>query len=299
MRQRFAQVMTEILDERDDAAVILADISVGLFRDAALRHPDRVVNLGIREQLLVSVAGGMALAGMRPVAHTYAPFLVQRAYEQIKLDLTHQDFGAVLVSIGASFDATREGRTHQAPEDVSLFDGMPGWTVFVPGSEDEAERCLRTAMATSDRVYIRLSEMHNDTPVDVAPGAIKILRKGAQGTVVAVGPTLSNVLRATEGLDVTVMYTMTARPLDTAAIRRTRSAPVYVIVEPYLEGTSAHVVSRALSDVPHRLLSIGVPNEEIRKYGTPTEHEHARGLDAASLRHSIAGFLDGRRASSQ
>ena len=53
-------------------AVVLADISADAFRPAAARFPDRVINVGIREQLLISVAGGLSLAGMRPIAHTFA-----------------------------------------------------------------------------------------------------------------------------------------------------------------------------------------------------------------------------------
>ena len=104
MRERFTSVTAELLDTNPRLAVVLADITAAAFEPAARRHPDRVINLGIREQLLVSVAGGLSLAGLRPIAHTFASFLVERPFEQIKLDLNHQGAGAVLVSAGASYE---------------------------------------------------------------------------------------------------------------------------------------------------------------------------------------------------
>src|ERR1700691_2753945 len=104
MRERFIATATELLDTDARLAVVLADISAAQFAPAAARHPDRVINVGIREQLLISVAGGLALAGLRPIAHTFPSFLIERALEQVKLDLGHQDVGAVLVSSGASYD---------------------------------------------------------------------------------------------------------------------------------------------------------------------------------------------------
>ncbi len=292
MRDRFARVTTELLDEDARLAVVLADIGVDRFARAARRHPGRVINLGIREQLLIGVAGGLALTGMRPVVHTYAPFLVERPFEQLKLDLGHQDVGAILVSIGASYDASESGRTHQAPGDVALVATLPGWTVEVPGHPDEAEAALRRASATDDRVYIRLSERSNAEPTATTGGPMAVLRRGTLGTVLAVGPMLDAVLEATADLDVTVLYATTVRPLDGDAIRGTLETPAIVLVEPTLAGTSASEVSRALQEVPHRLLALGVANLEHRRYGSPAEHEAAHGLDAAGLRASIAGFLE-------
>src|SRR5262245_31714076 len=102
MRDAFYAATAAVLDDDPRTALVLADISAAGFVAHVRAHPDRVINVGIREQLMMSVAGGLALTGLRPIAHSYAPFLIERAWEQIKLDLNHQGVGAILVSVGAS-----------------------------------------------------------------------------------------------------------------------------------------------------------------------------------------------------
>ena len=297
MRETFARTVDGMLDENPRLAVVLADITYAALQPAGQRHPDRVINLGIREQLLVSVTGGLALAGLRPVAHTFSSFLVERAFEQIKLDLGHQDVGAVLVSAGASYDMTRGGRSHQAPGDVALIDTLPGWTVYVPGNSAEAELFLRRAIARDDRVYVRLSAQANaKSYVDVEhPDDIRIIRRGRRGVVLAVGPMLGRVLAATAGLDVTVAYAATVRPLDGGGLRaavRAADRTDVVLVEPYLTGTSTYLVDAALEDLPHRVRSLGVSREaELRLYGDIADHDAAHGLDEQSIAGSIGAFL--------
>ena len=293
MRTVFAETASALLDEDPLAAVVLAEISSDMFGKAAARHPDRVLNVGIREQLMVSVGGGLALAGMRPIVHTYAPFLVERAYEQVKLDLGHQDAHAVLVSIGASYDAARAGRTHQAPEDVVLLDSVPGFSVVVPGHPAEVGALLRGAVGALDggSTYMRLSSEANLAALPVWPG-LQVVRSGRRAVVVAVGPMLSPVLDAVADLDVTVAYATTVRPFDAAGLRSLESGSgAVVLVEPYLAGTSGYAVSAALASRPHRLLSLGVPRTELRRYGTPLDHAAAYGLDAAGIRRSVTGFI--------
>lgn len=291
MRTQFAETTERLLEEDPRIAVVLADISTDLFAGAAARHPRRVINLGIREQLLVSVAGGLALSGMRPIAHTYAPFLVSRPFEQVKLDLGHQGAGAVLVSVGASYDASGVGRTHHAPEDIALIDTQEDWTVHVPGHADEVADLVRKAADRDDRTYIRLSTRSNAAPHDVDGGGLTVMRRGTLGTVLAVGPMLDPVLAAVEGLDITVLYANTVRPFDGDTLRSTLAAPEVVLVEPYLEGTSTYVVNGALADIPHRILSLGVGHREARSYGTVEDHDRIHGLDARGLRSRIEAFL--------
>jgi transketolase len=292
MRSAFVESATALLADDPRTALVLADISAADFAKAASAHPDRVLNVGIREQLMVGVAGGLALTGLRPIVHSYATFAVDRAYEQLKLDLDHQGVGAVVVSVGASYDGSTAGRTHQTPGDVALFDTLAGsWTVHVPGHADEVPPLLRAAAAGDDPVYIRLSTGHNANAHPTGPRLTTMM----QGTrkaplVVAVGPLLDAVLSATEGLDVTVAYTDTPRPFDAAGLRALANQDV-IMVEPYLKGTSAAAVAEALSDRPHRALHLGVGRHELRRYGTPKDHARWHGLDAPGLRREISAFL--------
>jgi transketolase len=290
MRDTFVATTTALLEEDPHTAVVLADISADAFAPAMSRHPDRVLNVGIREQLMAGVAGGLALTGMRPFLHSYAPFVVDRAYEQLKLDLGHQDAGAVVVSVGASYDASTSGFTHHSPGDVALLDTLDGWTIHVPGHPDEVPPLLRAAARTDDRVYVRLSTQENGKGYG---GNLEAVRQGWAGApvVLAVGPMLDPVLAATSDLDVTVAYTNTPRPLDAAGLRRLVSRDV-VVVEPYLAGTSSRQVAEALRDLPHRALHLGVGRTEVRHYGSPADHARTHGLDEAGLRRSIGAFLD-------
>ncbi len=300
MRLRFGRVVSELLDEEPRLALVLAEIGVDRFvaSGAFQRHPHRIVNVGIREQLMVNVAAGMALEGMRTIAHSFAPFLIERSFEQVKLAFAHQGIGGILVSWGAPYDVAAYGRTHQTAADVALVATLPGWRIHIPGHPDEAEWLLRDAVRSDDAVYIRLSEQQNAAPIATDSGRLVTTRRGTSGglTVIAVGPMLDAVTEATAALDATVLYASTIRPFDGAGLSAAVSGPDLVLVEPCLEGTSASDVSGALSHRPHRLLCIGVPRTEHRKYGTAAQHNEAHGLRPAGLRDRIVGWLEHDRA---
>jgi transketolase len=292
MRDRFVETTVKLLSSNSEVVLVLAEISKSAFNDLDLTDGirNRIINVGIREQLMVGVAAGLAKEGFVPIVHTYAPFLVERAYEQLKLDFGHQGLSGVFISIGASYDAASSGRTHQAPADVSLIRGLPDWNIFVPGHTDEVEEFMRHAVLSNRSSYIRLSEQENDA-ARIHPNQLMIEERNGDHdfVVIAVGPTLDPVLSATDGLDLTVLYAPSIRPFDADTLKK-YSAKNIVLVEPYLAGTSSASISSSLIDRPHRLLSLGVKNSDLRKYGEPSEHAAAHGLDAIGLRKSICKF---------
>ena len=293
-RETFALTVAELVDENALIAIVYAEISGQYLGDVQDQHPDRVINVGIREQLLVNVGAGMGLTGLRPIVHTFASFLVERPFEQIKLGFGHQHVDGVLVSTGGSFDVSAGGRTHQSPGDVALISTLPDWSIVVPGHADEVETGLRRAVLGTGRHYLRVTGQQNAAAHLGGLDGLVTIRSGGSGVVVAVGPVLDEVLTATADLDLTVLYTARVRTFDAAGLRAAVAGARadVVLVEPYLAGTSAGAVSAALVDVPHRLLSLGTRNEELRHYGTPAEHIRAHGLTAPGLRASIRPFIE-------
>ncbi|APF34977.1 transketolase [Microbacterium sp. AISO3] len=286
MRARFSTVMSDLLATDDRATLVLADIGP-LDLAAGTPAADRVVNVGIREQAMIGVAAGLSLAGLRPFVHTYAPFLVERPFEQIKLDLSHQDLGAVLVSIGASYDAAAEGRTHQCPGDIALLSTLPGWRLHTPGHPDEVETLVRAAASSDDRQYIRLSTQKNlrAFPTD---GRVHLVHEGTGTLVLAIGPLLDAALEAAAGEGYAVAYTATPVPLDRGGLRELSAGfDRVVVVEPFLEGTTAATVGAALRGSGVLIEHVGVGVGEQRRYGTPADHARLQGLDAPGIRRRL------------
>lgn len=114
MRSRAAETVCELFRDDPRVAVVLAEISVERFTPAFRHDPARAVNIGIMEQSMVGVAAGFAMEGFRPVIHTIAPFVAERALEQLKLDFGNQELGGLVITVGGSYDYASEGTTRRA-----------------------------------------------------------------------------------------------------------------------------------------------------------------------------------------
>jgi transketolase len=294
MREQAGETVADLMDEDPRVAVVLAEISTGQFGRALHLHPDRAVNVGIMEQTMVGVAAGFAMEGFLPVVHTITPFLVERPLEQIKLDFGYQGLEGMFVSVGGSDDYTSEGFTHHSPADVHVMLTVPGMEALVPGTPDELDRLFRATYADGHPTYLRTSIATNAQSRPVEVGRLEVMRRGADATVIAVGPMLDRTFDAVEGLDVTVLYVTTVSPFDAEGLaREVADAPEVISVTPFLEGTLAPMLTEALAHRPSRFASIGIGRDVLRQYGTPQDHDRARGLDAAGIRERIARFLDG------
>jgi len=133
MRRQLVKTITDILERDSRVVLLLGDIGVFGFREAFKKFPTRVYNIGILEQASVGLAAGLATEGMIPIFHTIAPFIAERALEQLKVDFGYQGLGGSFISVGASYDYASLGCTHHCPGDVQVLKTIPGMRIMVPG----------------------------------------------------------------------------------------------------------------------------------------------------------------------
>src|SRR5271169_745466 len=129
MRIQFRDTITALAATDERIVLLLGDVSVYLMNDFQQRHPERFYNLGICENSIISIAAGLGSQGFIPFAHTIAPFITERSYEQIKLDMCYNQFGGSIVSCGASFDYAWDGATHHTYTDLAILRLLPGCDV--------------------------------------------------------------------------------------------------------------------------------------------------------------------------
>lgn len=282
MRKQFKNTIMDLSTQDDKIVMILSDVSVYLFSDFKEKYPDRFYNMGICENTLISVAAGLSSQGFYPFVHTIAPFVTERSFEQIKLDMCYNQFGGNIVSCGASFDYAWDGATHHCYTDLAILRLLPDIEVIQPGSRKEVDILLRSQYNNGKTTYFRLSDKPHDIDVPVEFGKGVILKhSGSKVTVMTAGPILGNVMEACRDLEVNLVYFHTIKPIDKEMISRFRDTRILVFHD-------AFGLYEAICEVPNLSISLrGFPDEFCTCYGTVYDARQSIGLDAESIREAI------------
>ena len=153
MRRRFGKIITDIAERDDRVYLIVGDIGFRIFDEFKARHPNRFINMGVCEQSIIGVAAGMALEGLKPWVYTITPFLIERPFEQIKLDIDQQNADVKLVGFS---DYPTLGPTHTELDGVGLMRLFNNITSFFPRNGDEAQWDIYKAYEKNGPAFISL-----------------------------------------------------------------------------------------------------------------------------------------------
>lgn len=153
MRRRFGKVITELADRDEKIIVLVGDIGYRVFDQFRGKYPDRFINLGICEQSMIGVSAGMALEGLKPWVYTITPFLIERPFEQVKLDIDQQNVDVKLVGFA---DYPTLGPTHRELDGKKLTQLFNNITSYFPQDGGETESMMYAAYKKSGPAFISL-----------------------------------------------------------------------------------------------------------------------------------------------
>jgi transketolase len=311
MSNAFADEMTRLAQARDDVVMLSGDIGNKLFdkfKDAA---PDRFLNCGVAEANMMSVAGGMAMNGLRPVVYTITPFITTRCLEQIRNDVCYHNVPVIIVGVGSGLGYASLGPTHHSCEDMALLRTLPNMNVVAPADAWEVRALLNAALAQDRPTYMRIGkkgepQVHSATP-DLTLGKGLKLREGRDVCLLSTGVLLPTVLEAadalnTAGVSAAVVNMHTVKPLDIALLQDAfaRYAVVATIEEHSLIGGFGSAVAEWAADngpFPARLCRFGTGDVFLHESGN-TKYARAHfGLTAPNIAAKVQAMFERSRAS--
>ena len=226
MRNKFSDAFYEASLTNDKLCLIVADISpagsLAKFRETA---PQRFINVGVAEQVMVGIAAGLAMRGFRPFIYTIATFCLYRPFEFVRDDLCYQNLPVTIMGIGGGLSYSTLGATHHAQEDVALAMSIPNLNILAPCDPAEVE--VMTRWCTEQElgpVYLRLGKAgepdltsHLNVPWQF--GKIRRIREGKDHCIVTYGVVTRMALDVAEklesrGVSTAVVTVPTLKPLD-------------------------------------------------------------------------------------
>ncbi|MFI9654717.1 1-deoxy-D-xylulose-5-phosphate synthase [Guyparkeria sp. GHLCS8-2] len=269
----------------------------------AARFPERLYDVGIAEQHAVTLAGGLATEGLRPVVAIYSTFL-QRAWDQVIHDIALQDLPVTFLVDRAGLVGP-DGPTHAGSFDLSLGMSVPNLAVAVPAHARDLAAAIDWALAHDGPCLIRYprDQCPDDLggqPLGEAATTPHLLRRGTADAprrvlLIGIGAMVERLVPISETLDATLVNLRWARPLATerlAALAAEHDAVVTVEEGSRIGGVGSELLlALAEHGVNRPGLRLGLEDRFI-EHGTREECLADTGLDSRSIATNIAAFLD-------
>ncbi len=301
-RDAYGEALRDLGDEYSDIVVLDGDLSQStktyMFAE---KFPERFYNVGIQEANMVGLAAGLASSGLTPFVSSFACFLTNRAYDQMRVSVVYPRLNVKFVASHGGISGGEDGATQQSIEDLALMASLPEMVVCVPADEHATRALTPQLMEWESSCYLRTGRPRApivyQPGVDLKIGRAEVLREGTDLTIITCGLLVAEALEAAEALaaesfSVEVVDCHTMKPLDKKTILQSaqKTGAVVVAEEHQVWGGLGSAIALLLGEnfpVPFKLIGIedtyaesGTGEQLLDVYGltSPYIAEAARGL---------------------
>lgn len=274
MRDTFFATLSELAKKNKNIEVVTGDLGFGVLKPFWEAHPDQIINAGIAEQNLTSVAAGMALEGKTVFTYSIGNFPTLRCLEQIRNDCAYHNANVKVICVGGGFVYGSLGMSHHATEDIAVMRALPDVTVLCPGDIVEARAVTQAIANYPGTCYVRLGrggekKIHPDNIKFEIGKAIKV-QGGEDVAIFSTGAIFEEVAETCEilkenGINPTVYTFPTVKPIDAEVIKEIAATHKIIVTceEHNLSGGFGSAVAEVLAELPShaRLLRMGMNDQ--------------------------------------
>lgn len=312
VRESFTDTIYSVGKKDKKLCVIVSDISHFRLQKFAKDNPNRYYNLGVCENSILNVAAGLSHVGFTPVVHTFASFLVDKSYEQIKLSFGYNKLGLNLVVIGSGIEYSYHGVTHHSYIDSLLVKSVENSCVFNPGSFFEFDELFKRAYNNKKINLFRATTKSHDIDLKkefniskIIPGKGYIIKTGKDLSIISTGHNLKVAVESLDlfkqnGVDAEIIYLPTIKPLDekmiVKSIFKTKKFIVMEHQSKYggLFSDISSLIMKKNSKLSIKGNSISFDNNFIHEYGSFEQHNTRLGFSKRGLLKSYKEILKKR-----
>lgn len=307
-RGAYGAALTDLARLNPQILALTADLSDSVKTDGVKKNfPERHIECGIAEQHMVSLSGGLSLAGFVPFCSTFGAFMTSRAKDQARVnDINEANVKMVATHCGLSVG--EDGPTHQAIDDIASFSGFFHTRIFEPADPNQCDRIIRAVAKLPGNVYVRMGRAkipvltaEDGTPFfgesyEWEPGKIDCLRKGERATVVASGPMVIRALEVIQGMggDIDLLVVSSFLPFDEATLIESakKTGKVLTIQDHHLDTGLAAFVERTLikNELSVKFEKLGVDHYQLS--GTSDELYKLAGLSIEAITDRLQKLLN-------
>jgi transketolase len=244
VRDAFLSSLTSMAESDDRIALLTGDLGFGVVEKFGNKFPDRFWNCGVAEQSMISIAAGLAKAGMRPFVYSIANFPTFRCLEQIRNDVCYHNLPVTVVSVGAGLGYGTLGYTHHGIEDIAAIRPLPNISVYSPSDPIDVTHALSRIIKNSSPTYLRLGKNGEPeitaTTGNAVPGNICELTSGRSLTILVTGGVTDSCLKVAEelreyGHEIQVISITQLEPLNFDFLRNSISSTHVLVVEEHVK----------------------------------------------------------------
>ena len=298
-RDGFGEALALIGKENKNVVVVSADLEDATRADYFKKTaPDRFFSVGIAEQDMIGMAAGLASEGLIAVTNSFAVFLTNRAYDQIRMDVCYNDLNVKLCATHAGVTVGEDGASAQCLEDFAIMRVLPNIKVVCPVDIIEAKKATRAMIIGKGPYYLRFSRaplpvLTEDSTLFTV-GVANVLREGNDAAIIACGVMVSEAMLAArelneEGIKVRVLNMHTIKPLDIDAVMKcARETGAIVTAEEHqlAGGLGSAVAETVVSTFPVPMEMVGV-KDVFGQTGTPEQLLQYYGLKATNIVEAV------------